>query len=310
MKIVFAGTTEHAARVLRHLHKSIHEVVAVVTREDAPIGRKAVITASPVAVVAEELGIRQIKANRILASQNAEIAQLKADVGVVIAYGALLKAETLALPVYGWYNIHYSLLPKYRGAAPVQHALMNGDSETGVTIFKLDEGMDSGPIASQVPTEVSPTENAGELLSRLTDLGISALDEVLAATAANTVELREQTGEASFAGKLDKSQARVNWDNSSAQIENLIRGLNPEPVAWTTLGDQHFRLLNARSLGSAHNLNEAAADTGTIRNFESRIVVSCGNNSLLQLLSVQPAGKTAMAASDWFRGLNGQARFE
>ena len=310
MKIVFAGTTDQAARVLRHLTKSVHEIVAVITREDAPVGRKRIMTASPVSMVAQEFNIPTIKANFILPEHNEILSRLKPELGVVIAYGALLKQKTLELPKYGWYNIHYSLLPKYRGAAPVQHALISGEKTTGVTIFKLDDGMDTGPVASQVTTEIFPDENSADLLDRLTSLGISALDEVLASSAANTIHLTPQVGEPSYAGKLGRADAQIDWSNSNLHIENLIRGLNPEPMAWTTLDGQHFRIISARrsSLSNTH-LNDSS-EPGKVKAIDNKIFVTCGKQSLLQITTVQPAGKSSMSAMDWFRGLNREVCFE
>jgi methionyl-tRNA formyltransferase len=181
LRIVFAGTTENAVDVLRYLTEvAKHEIVGVLTREDALVGRKQTLTPSPVAQYAESKGLIVLRANRVTESVNEQLSKLDAELGVVVAYGALLKRTTLDLARHGWINIHYSLLPKLRGAAPVQRALINGHREIGVTVFQLDEGMDTGPIHAQLETVIEPTENAGELLGRLTTLAVTMLDEVLA----------------------------------------------------------------------------------------------------------------------------------
>ena len=184
MKILFAGTPEVAASTLKTLATDSRfgnlEIVGVLTREDAPQGRKRILTPSPVALVATALGLRVIKANRLDEPTLAAIGETGAELGVVIAYGVLLKSDALSALPRGWFNLHFSVLPRWRGAAPVQHSLLAGDQITGVTIFRLDEGMDTGPLLAAVPTEVQPDENAGELLNRLTLIGISALDESLA----------------------------------------------------------------------------------------------------------------------------------
>ena len=178
MKIVFAGTPANAAQTLRALANTAFEVVAVLTRTDAPVGRKRVLTPSAVAVVAAELGLPIIKANRVDESVRLQIQATGAELGVIVAYGALLDQAALDVLDKGWVNLHYSLLPKWRGAAPVQRAIMAGDRETGVTLFQLDKGMDTGPVHLQIPTVIEPDENTAELLPRLTNLGISGLAEL------------------------------------------------------------------------------------------------------------------------------------
>jgi len=301
LKIVFAGTTHHAASVLRHLSQSMHEVVAVLTREDAPVGRKSVLTPSPVAVLASELGFPLVKTNRPGDAENQQLETFAPDLGVVIAYGALLKAATLNIPKHGWLNLHYSLLPKWRGAAPVQHAILNGDRETGVTIFKLDEGMDTGDIVSQVETEIQPRENTEDLLERLTNLGISLLDETLAKIDGGIAQYREQTGESTQAGKLSRLEAKIDWNTSCHGIDQLVRAMNPEPIAWSTSGNDSIRIIDAQAstLTRAIPVGHAFLES-------NRAYISCGGGTVLELLQVQPAGKNRMNAVDWLRGQNSE----
>lgn len=309
MKIVFAGTPANAAQTLRALAKSPFEVVAVLTRTDAPVGRKKILTPSAVAEVAAELGIQVIKANRVDASVRAEIAASGAELGVIVAYGALLDQATLDLLPKGWINLHYSLLPKWRGAAPVQRSLMAGDRETGVTLFQLDKGMDTGPIHLQIPTVIEPGDSTADLLPRLTELGITGLAELLpriaAELAAPVAQDPELLATLPTADKLSREDARIDWQRNAVEIENQVRGLNPEPMAWTTLAEETFRVIEARALGATdwQSLAGEVAEPGTVNIDKNRVFVTCGQGSLLELKAVQPAGKKSMQASDWARGL-------
>lgn len=294
---------------MRALAKSPFEVVAVLTRTDAPVGRKKILTPSAVAEVAAELGIQVIKANRVDASVRAEIAASGAELGVIVAYGALLDQATLDLLPKGWINLHYSLLPKWRGAAPVQRSLMAGDRETGVTLFQLDKGMDTGPIHLQIPTVIEPGDSTADLLPRLTELGITGLAELLpriaAELAAPVAQDPELLATLPTADKLSREDARIDWQRNAVEIENQVRGLNPEPMAWTTLAEETFRVIEARALGATdwQSLAGEVAEPGTVNVDKNRVFVTCGQGSLLELKAVQPAGKKSMQASDWARGL-------
>jgi methionyl-tRNA formyltransferase len=314
LKIVFAGTPANAAQTLRALAASAFEVVAVLTRTDAPVGRKKILTPSPVAEVAVELGIPLIKANRVDEAVRAEIKASGADLGVIVAYGALLDQAALDSLSLGWINLHYSLLPKWRGAAPVQRSIMAGDRETGVTLFQLDKGMDTGPIHLQIPTVIEPFENTAELLPRLTELGITGLAELLPRVASAMANPQSQDPELlrtlPTADKLTREDARVNWHRNAVEIENQVRGLNPEPMAWTTLDDEVFRILEARALGATdwQSLAGEEQTVGALKIENARIFVTCGNGSLLELKQVQPAGKKPMTSTDWARGLTAGKR--
>ena len=305
MRIVFAGTTDNAVDVLRYLNEvAKHEIVAVLTREDALVGRKKLLTPSPVAQYAESKNLNVVRANRVSEGVNEKISQLGADIGVVVAYGALLKRPTLDLPKHGWINIHYSLLPKLRGAAPVQRALINGDHSTGVTIFQLDEGMDTGPIHAKLETIIESTETAGELLARLTTLAITMLDEVLAKISAGFEQPQQQVGDSTPAPKLSRSDAKIDFEKTALEIEGLVRGCNPEPMAWAEFEGEPLRVLRARAL------QEPAADLadatpGAVQQIGTSIFVYAANRSILELLEVQPASKRVMSAADWHRGLSG-----
>ena len=302
MKLIFAGTPANAATTLRWLLASGHEVVAVLTRPDAPIGRKRVVTPSPVAQLAQDAGIPVIKANRVDESLAAQIAATGAQLGVIVAYGALLKKFALdALPL-GWVNLHYSLLPDWRGAAPVQNSILHGDRETGVTLFQLDEGMDTGPILNSVSTAINPGENAGRLLVRLTDLGNTLLGETLPLMEAGLVKSSPQqsTGSTRPAVKLFRENAQVDWSKPAREIENLVLALNPEPMAHTFLNNQPFRLIDARATSASAPIKDFSC--GTLHIDGSKVLVACGSGTALELLTVQPAGKNQLAAADWARG--------
>jgi methionyl-tRNA formyltransferase len=308
LKIVFAGTTENAVDVLRYLTEvANHEIVAVLTREDALIGRKKLLTPSPVAQYAEGKNLNVLRVNRVSDDVNEQLSQLGADLGVVVAYGALLKQATLNLPRHGWINIHYSLLPKLRGAAPVQWALINGDRESGVTIFQLDEGMDTGPIHAQLNTVIEPTETAGELLARLTSLAVTMLDEVLARIAAGFDQPQRQLGDSTSAPKLSRRDSRIDFEKTALEIEGLVRGCNPEPMAWAEFEGEAVRILRARAIQEA--VSELAdAPSGTVQRIGTRIFVRAAQQTILELLDVQPASKRVMPAADWHRGLSGTVK--
>lgn len=296
------------------MHQNGLNVVAVLTRPDAPVGRKRVETPSPVAALAAELNIPVIRANRVDQETLSKIAAFEPDLGVIVAYGALLKTEALALPTKGWVNIHYSLLPKWRGASPVQSAILHGDKETGVTIFQLDEGMDTGAVHSRVPTLIEPGETSGSLLGRLTNLGISLLLETLPRIEAGIAQTLQQDPELSkslpTAGKIDRALAQIDWTQNSEVLECQILAMNPEPMAWTNLAEGQIRILDARALGPTDwaSLAETESQPGSISATKERVLVHCGGGTLLELKEVQPSGKNPMAALDWARGLNQQQK--
>jgi len=298
MRIFFAGTPKNAADSLLSLHQAGLDIVGVLTREDAPVGRKHVMTASSVAVQATELGIKVFKSNHFDDSTIAQISELKADLGVVIAYGAFVNESGLKIFPKGWINVHYSLLPKYRGAAPVQHAILNREEFTGVSIFQLDAGMDSGPLVTSVPTRIETGENSARLLDRLTHLGISALLETIPSIAAGIAQYEQQPKDgSSFAPKISREDAEIDWAKSAIDLEAFINAMNPEPMAWTRLGADTLRILSAREYqGSSLGLVERQ-----VQLVDRSIVVGC-RGSMIELLTVQPAGKNVMLARDWYNG--------
>lgn len=316
MRIVFAGTPANAEATLAAMVAGGLEVVAVLTRPDAPVGRKRILTPSQVALRAADLGIPIIKAAKVESETIEQIKSFKPDLGVIVAYGSILGAEALEAPSHGWVNIHYSLLPAWRGASPVQSSIWAGERETGITIFQLDQGMDTGPVHMQIPTQIEPGENSGSLLKRLTALGISGLLELVPRIAAGLSIPTEQDPKllASLptARKLNRDLARINWNASAREIECQVLAMNPEPMAWTTLGNDSMRILDARALGatSTESLSQQDSLIGSVSIQSNKVLVHCGNQTLLQLLEVQPAGKNPMAARDWARGLNESVIFD
>ena len=298
MRILFAGTPVNAAVTLRELVKGGFEISAVLTREDAAVGRAKTLTPSAVALAAEELGIPVIKSNRVDDQTLVEILSYRVDLGVVVAYGSLLKQEALAALPCGWLNLHYSLLPKYRGAAPVQWAIRNGEVLTGVTLFKLDQGMDTGPTLMSVEVEIQPEETSGELLVRLTHIGVSVLSEALPLIASGLATYTNQPAEGSLAPKLTRSDARVDWSRPAKQIEQQVRAMNPEPMAWCEFQNNPVRIIAARAHSSGSKL-----PIGTVFREGADVLVACGDSTSLMLLHVQPAGKNEMTANSWANGL-------
>jgi len=303
MRIVFAGTPDVAADVLRGIYQSGHEVCLVLTREDAPVGRSKTLTPSPVAVVAEELGIRTVKSNKPDKVVVDEIGSTGAELGIIVAYGSILKAPMLDAVSNGWYNLHFSLLPKYRGAAPVQRAILAGETETGVTIFKLDQGMDTGEVLKQVPTAISPRENARELLNRLGQLSISVLLEALPEIDSATFTLTPQSGEASFALKPTREEGKIDFNVDALTIQHKVLALNPEPMAWCLVGIENMRILDALQSLSSNVVDQMTGDEpGALSYLDGKLYVKCGGDSVLELITVQPSSKREMLAKDWFNG--------
>lgn len=305
MKIIFAGTPQNAATVLRSLVQSGHEIVAVLTREDALVGRKRILTESAVAIVAHELGIQVIKATQVTGEIIAQIKATGAEFGLVVAYGSLLRQAALDSLPKGWANLHFSLLPDWRGAAPAQRAILNGDHISGVTLFQLDSGLDTGDIWGQVPVEIQQTENSGELIHRLTEIGISLINEQLPRIESGLFKPTPQVGSGRTASKLKRDEAELDFQRSAIELERAVRAFNPEPIAFTMAGDDQFRILRASAVGIS-DANALAQDfeiePGRIVIRKNRVWVGCNAGTLLELQEVQPAGKKPMSAIDWTRG--------
>lgn len=297
MRLVFAGTPAVAVPTLEALVTAGHEVVGVVTRPDAPLGRKRVLTPSPVAVAADRLGLSVLKAARLDDDATARIVALRAELGVIVAYGGLVREPLLSAPDHGWVNLHFSLLPAWRGAAPVQHSVMAGDSVTGASVFQLVPALDAGDVFATLETPIRTGETSGELLDRLAVLGAPLTVQVVDAIAAGTAVATPQVGEVSLAGKLDGLAGHVDWTRPVAEVWAQIRGVTPEPGAYTLVGDARVKVHLAAPAASS----SAGLEPGVIGVVEGRVLVGTADHPL-ELLEVQPAGRTRMSAGDWWRG--------
>lgn len=297
MRILFAGTPSTAADVLEGLISSGHEIVAVLTREDSPVGRKKVLTPSAVAEVALAHGLPTIKANKVSSAVLAEISQYQIDLAIVVAYGVILRREALDAIPNGWLNLHFSKLPRWRGAAPVQHAIWSGDKETAVTLFKIEEGLDTGPVLGLAESVIEPDETSAELLERLSSIGVTLLNQELPRLYAGSFNLSQQQGSVTLAPKIQRVDARINFTSTSKEVENLVRAMNPEPMAWCELDGDPLRVLRARSVQGSF-----ALAPGEVLVQEDLVLVGCGSESALELIEVQPASKTPMTAKSWMNG--------
>lgn len=298
MRLVFAGTPGAAVPSLRRLAASDHDLVAVVTRADAPLGRKRVLTPSPVARAAEELGLDVMKADRLDAATTEALRALQPDLGVIVAYGGLVREPLLSTPVHGWINLHFSLLPRWRGAAPVQRAIMAGDAETGVAVFRLVPELDAGDVFAMVPHRVPVGATAGALLEELAESGAGVLADVVDGIAAGSARATPQTGEATYAPKLTLDDGRIRWSDPAEAVLARIRGVTPEPGAHTTVAEARLKILSA--LPAPHATPPLPPGELVLA---GRDVLAGTGSDPVALDIVQPAGKGAMRAADWWRGL-------
>jgi methionyl-tRNA formyltransferase len=305
MRLVFAGTPDPAVVALEALLASRHEVVAVVTRPDAPAGRGRHLEASPVAQLAESAGLEVLKPAK--ARDPEFLDRLRAigpDCCPVTAYGALLPQVALDIPVHGWVNLHFSVLPAWRGAAPVQHALLHGDDVTGATTFQIVKELDAGPVFGVLTESAGPRDTAGDLLGRLAVSGARLLVDTLDGIESGEVRAVPQPEEGiSYAPKINPEDARVDWGLSAVAIDRLIRGCTPEPGAWTEFGGVRLKL------GPVELAPAAALDgVGPLAPGEllvgRRSVLAGTGTEPVQLGLVQPPGKRPTAAADWGRGLH------
>ncbi|MFJ3845536.1 methionyl-tRNA formyltransferase [Streptomyces albidoflavus] len=300
MRLVFAGTPEVAVPALDALIASErHEVVAVVTRPDAPAGRGRRLVASPVAERAEEAGIEVLKPNRPRDEEFlARLREIGPDCCPVVAYGALLPRVALDIPARGWVNLHFSLLPAWRGAAPVQHAILAGDEITGASTFLIEEGLDSGPVFGTVTEEVRPTDTSGDLLTRLAFAGSGLLAATMDGIEDGTLQAVPQPADGiSLAPKLTVEDAQVDWAAPALRVDRVVRGCTPAPGAWTVFRGERLKLVAARPLPG-----EAGLAPGDLAVGKNHVHVGTGSHAV-ELLWVQPQGKKPMRAADWARGV-------
>jgi methionyl-tRNA formyltransferase len=297
MRVLFAGTPAVAVPSLDALVGAGFDVVAVLTRPDAPIGRKRVLTPSPVAARAAELGIEVIHAARVDDAVTAQIAAAKPDVAAIVAYGGLIPRAALDVPPHGWINLHFSLLPAWRGAAPVQRAVIAGDDVTGAVTFLLEEGLDTGPVFGTLTESVGTDDTAGALLERLSHSGAVLLTQTLSAVKAGKAAPQPQVGDVSLAPKLTIDDGRLDWKQPALAIGRRARGVTPEPGAWTTLEGQRVKLEPVRLRPAG-----PALAPGAVFLDGKNVLVGTGSHAV-ELTRIQPSGKKMMAAADWARGM-------
>ena len=298
MRLLFAGTPEVALPSLEAIMRSDHELVAVLTRPDAPSGRGLRPHPSPVAERARAAGVEVLTPASVKdPAFQARLREIAPDCCPVVAYGGLLPANVLDIPRHGWVNLHFSLLPAWRGAAPVQHAIRAGDEITGATTFRIVEELDAGPIYGAITEPISPRDTAGELLDRLARKGAQLLLETLDAIEAGTVEPRPQPTEGvSYAPKVGVDDVRVPWTDPAFAIDRLVRSATPTPGAWTTFRDQRLKLGPVEVITDPKELAP-----GELLVEKSRVLVGTGSVPVA-LGEVQPHGKRMMPATDWVRG--------
>ena len=295
LRIVFAGSPAAAVPSLRALAAGPHEIAAVVTREDSPQGRKRVLTPTPVAEAAEGLGLPVVRANR-LAPMTEHLLELEADLGVVVAYGGLIREPLLSGPRLGWINLHFSLLPRWRGAAPVQRAIIAGDEVTGAAVFQLVPELDAGPVFAEIEQPIGRHQTAGHLLGVLAERGAALLAEVVDRLDDGTARSVEQVGEVTLAPKLELNDGRLEWTATAEELDARIRGTTPEPGAFAEVDGARLKVLDA---AIAHE--DAPLAPGVFELRGGRLLVGTVTRPL-HLITVHPAGKRAMPAADWWRG--------
>lgn len=321
MRLIFAGTPEPAVVALEKLAASDHEVVAVITRPDARRGRGRTLRPSPVAEAAERLGIEVLKPTTLRRGTEdgdavrERIAAIAPDCIPVVAYGNLIGKDLLDAAPHGWVNLHFSLLPRWRGAAPVQAAIGAGDAVTGVSVFQIEEGLDTGDVLLAMEEPIRPEDTADDLLTRLAYAGGDLLVSAMDGLAGGTVRPEPQVGEATYAHKVQPEDARICWSAPADEVDRRIRAYTPGPGAWTLLGEDRFKVgpvtlaeapaeADAAPEGGAPS-DEGRLAPGAIRVSKREVIVGTGTVPV-RLGKIQPPGKPRMAAADWGRGLHGE----
>lgn len=295
LRIIFAGTPDFAARHLDALLSSEHQIVGVFTQPDRPAGRGKKLMPSPVKVLAEANNLPVFQPASLRPQENQElVSSLNADVMVVVAYGLILPKAVLDMPRLGCINVHGSLLPRWRGAAPIQRSLWAGDTETGITIMQMDVGLDTGDMLYKLSCPITAEDTSASLYDKLANLGPQGLLDTLTqlANAATQPEVQDEAL-ATYAEKLSKEEARIDWSLSAEQLERCIRAFNPWPMSWLEIDDQPVKVWQASAIAKA-----STAEPGTIVAASKQGIQVATGNGILNLESLQPAGKKAMSAQD------------
>jgi len=298
LRIVFMGTPDFAVPTLLELIGQGHEIVAVYTQPPRPAGRGLELMPSPVEREARRFGIPVFSPKSLKSvDEQAAFAELGAEVGVVVAYGLILPPAILAAPLHGCLNLHGSLLPRWRGAAPIQRAIMAGDAETGVMVMQMDKGLDTGPVAMTEKVTIGADETSGELAARLSRLGADLMARAVAALSRGSLATQVQPEDGvTYAAKIDKAEAKINWTRSAAENHNIIRGLTPFPGAWSEMpgprGPERVKILRAKPV-------EGVGAPGEV--LDEQLTIACGSGAL-RLLELQRAGGKPLAATNFVKG--------
>ncbi len=300
MRVVFCGTPQFAVRSLEALLAAGHEVPLVLAQPDRPVGRKQAMTAPPIKTAALAAGLEVVQPEKLRnnAELEAQLRGLAPDVIVVVAYGRIIPAWMLTLPRFGNVNVHGSLLPKYRGAAPIQWAIANGETETGVTTMLLEEGLDTGPMLGQRRVAIGANDTASDLFVTLANVGAELLVETLRELESGAARpIAQNAAEATLAPILSREEGRVEWTRSAGEIYNRWRGFQPWPGAFAEFRGDKLALLRMRKTETTQDVVP-----GSLLEREGALFVTCGDHITLELLEVQPAGKRAMTAAEFLRG--------
>lgn len=318
MRIIFAGTPEPAVVALQKLIESHHEVAAVITRPDARRGRGRSVHPSPVKVLAEEHGIEVLTPTTLKQGTEdgdalrARLAEIAPEAIPVVAYGNLITEDLLSLPKHGWVNLHFSLLPAWRGAAPVQAAIAAGDERTGATTFRIDRGLDTGDILATMEETIRPTDTADDLLTRLAYAGGDLLVETMNGLEDGSITPQPQAGEVTYAHKISTEDARIDWTAQADVVDRHIRAHTPGPGAWTLLGESRLKVgpVSVVEPAELEELPDTTALTslqpGEVHVANKEVMVGTGS-APVRLGQIQPPGKKMMNAADWGRGLSSRA---
>jgi methionyl-tRNA formyltransferase len=297
MRIVFFGTPSFAVASLQALVNGGFTVAAAVTQPDKPQGRsRSALVPPPVKLAAQSLDIPVLQPVRPTGDLfAASLRRLETDLGIVVAYGHILRPDILSVPPRGMINVHASLLPRFRGAAPVQHAILEGEKETGISIMQMEAGLDTGPVIHRVSTPIDPEETAGALAMRLADLGATALVEALSLVSGGLARPQPQDhSRATYAPKIDRDMARLDWQRDAGTLARQVRAFDPAPGAWASLNGSGIKLFGA-------DVVAGSGDPGIVLSLEDRLVVAAGQGALA-VREVQPAGKNRMSVPAWARG--------
>jgi methionyl-tRNA formyltransferase len=293
-RLVFAGSPTAAVPSLEALIQSEHDVAAVLTRADSPQGRRGILTPTPVADAAANIPV--IKSNRLAGEVSDQITTLAPDLGVIVAYGGLVREPLLSTPRFGWINLHFSLLPRWRGAAPVQHAIIAGDDQTGATVFQLVPELDAGDLLGSITTQIGHHQTAGSLLDSLAISGAELLLRVVDELANGTAQPVAQVGPVSLAPKLSITDGVLDFNRTAREVHNRFRGVTPEPGAFTTLDGVRLKVIDAMIAWDAPRL-----PPGTLTLEGKRVLIGTATEPI-ELVTVHPAGRKQMSAADWWRG--------